>query len=103
MTRISFPHRSSSPIVRDKAFVRAWAASRPLCYLRHLGGCEGRIETAHIRRGSRRSDEAWNLTRLCARHHDHFDGRRYPRIKLWQVVLAKWRHDPQEMNLEALR
>jgi hypothetical protein len=79
---------------------------RQPCEARHLGGCDGRIDPAHLRFSDfkvgrinpgkgRKSDDRWALS-LCRTHHDQQhafgDERRW-----WEAVV---RRDPNAIAVE---
>lgn len=86
--------------VRDDGFRREWARNRPYCY---FCGTNYHVETHHILGGFKRSDEACNLVRLCAQCHRRVHNVEAPKITLADVLEAKARHDPHQVDLRRLR
>lgn len=107
MSRIVFPDRTMPPVnkVDDLKTRNEWAADRWSCYL--CGWTrDGRfkwLETHHIIQGTGRSDEPTNFARVCGGENSCHDKIHSGKITRREVLLAKFRIDPQEFDYERLR
>lgn len=107
MSRIVFPDRTRPPIdkIEDLKAQNDWRATHKTCYL--CGWTyDGRfkwIELHHIIQGTGRSDEPTNFAAVCNGENGCHDKIHAGKITRREVILAKFRLDPQEFDYERLR